>query len=71
MEKLSVIILWWFLRSSSQKILGIWKSEKLDVLSLHDHCDLPIVSLTEDFYLYLDLKHKILGFLVYALAKET
>lgn len=61
------------LRTSSQKILGIWKSEKLGSLSLHNHCDLPIeieiFSLT-DFYLYLDLEHKILGFLVYALAKE-
>lgn len=61
------------LRSSSQKILGIWKSEKLSVLSLHNQCDLPIeieiLSLT-DFYLYLDLEHKILGFLVYALVKE-
>ncbi|RDU70189.1 hypothetical protein [Helicobacter brantae] len=61
------------LRTSSQKILDIWKSEKVGVLSLHNQCDLPIeveiLSLT-DFYLCLDLENKILGFLVYSLAEE-
>ena len=60
-------------RSSSQKILGIWKSEKLCGLPLHSQCDLPIeieILSLSDFYLYLDLENKILGFLVYSLARE-